>query len=89
MHINGLKIGQFLVNTHGRGVPAPFPLSNFRAKSVGPIWKIDFIDRCINNVPTNIKLVWNNRSPHLEEKSFWDGVETPLLAIEGLRFVSF
>ena len=44
-------------------------------------------------MPTNTKLVWNNSSPHWEEKPIWGGggapPPPPLLAIRGLRSVSF
>ena len=58
------KIGQLLLSAHGGGSPSTFPLSNFREKTVGSIFKIFFIGRCPKDVPKNIKLVWNNSSPH-------------------------
>ena len=80
------KIGQLLLNAYGGvGGPNTFPLSKHGRSNL----KIIFTNRCPKDVPTNTKLVWNNSSPHREEKPIWCAGGPPLLAIRGLRSVSF
>ena len=67
MHLHGQKNRSIFTQCPWRG-PSTFPLFKFTAKTVGPILKKILIDRCPEDVPTNIKLVWNNSFPHLEEK---------------------
>ena len=62
------KIGQLLLN--GERLPSPhstFPLSNFRAKTVGPIWNF-FHGRCRKDEPTAKNLVCKQSSPYSREK---------------------
>ena len=68
------KIGQLLLNAYGGvGGPNTFPLS----KHVRSNLKIFFTDSSPKDVPTNTKLVWNNSSPHREEKPIWCGGGPP------------
>ena len=43
-------------------------LSNFRAKTVDPVWKIFFMDRCPKDGPT-AKNLYPNKSPVIPEKT--------------------
>ena len=79
MHVHGQKNRSIVTQCPWRDgvggrVPSTFPFSNFRANTVGPIWKF-FHWQCSKDVPTNKKFVWNNNnnnsSHHWEEKPIW------------------
>ena len=47
--------------------PSTLPLSNFRAKTVGPIWKA-FHGQCPKDETTAKNFVWNKSSSYFQEK---------------------
>ena len=59
------------------------PLSNFRAKTVGPAEKF-FMDRCPKEEPAAKNLVWNKSSTYSREKLEKPVEGPPWLAIGGL-----
>ena len=75
MHLLGKKNRSTVTQCpwRGEGDPNTFPSSKHGRSNL----KIFSIDRCPEDVPTNTKLVWNNSSPHREEKPISCGGRPP------------